>query len=75
LKNALKKCIAKDKSKTKRYLARVFEKIRNTVQSNLTDSPDPLNEHSNSVQDNFHKQDTISSLSEINSTMKGKSNL
>jgi hypothetical protein len=49
LKNALKKCIAKDKSKTKRYLARVFEKIRNTVPSNLTDSPDPLNEHSNSV--------------------------
>ena len=43
--------IAKDKAKTKRYLIRVFEKLKNSIVSNQTASPDPLNEHSNSVQE------------------------
>jgi hypothetical protein len=43
--------IAKDKNKIKRYITKCFEKLRNATISNGTDSPDPFNEHSNSVQE------------------------
>lgn len=41
--------IAKDKQKIKRYALKLIEKLRNYTISNQTESPDPLNEHSNSV--------------------------
>ncbi len=43
--------IAKDKQKIKRYMTKILEKLRNFTISNQTESPDPLNEHSNSVQE------------------------
>jgi len=51
-KDTLKKIISKDKAKIKRYLIKLLDKLRNATISNRTDSPDPLNEHSNSVQEN-----------------------
>ena len=52
----------------KKYLIKIFEKLQENQGSinSMNESPDPLNEHANSVHDHLMKRDNQSSLSEIN---------
>lgn len=63
----------KEEAKMKKYLIKIFEKMQENQGSiNSTgESPDPLNEHANSVHDYLHKKDHQSSLSEITNPPNG----
>ncbi|CDW78577.1 UNKNOWN [Stylonychia lemnae] len=64
----------KDDKKMKRYLIKIFEKLKEG-QNNMScmiennESPDLLNEHSNSVQEQLLKKENQSSLTDFNSSL------
>jgi hypothetical protein len=67
----------KEEAKMKKYLIKIFEKMQENQGSihSMNESPDPLNEHANSVHDHLFKKDNQSSLSEIANPQNCGSNI
>lgn len=60
---SVRRLTGKDEKQMKRYLTKIFEKMQESnTQGNgsslhTAESPDPLNEHSNSIQESSNKRD------------------
>jgi len=61
--------ISKDKAKVKKHLVRVVSRLRDTMETQHAESPDPLTEYSSSVQEHFQSKPD-SSVAQLSSDIQ-----